>query len=876
MRRYCSELFLALVLCSPAFPTVAQEAVEPEPVETPGLDRDVDEITVTGTRSQVTDVQGEAAAITAFGMDDLDRSEIVNVDKLAFNVPSLHIGQAGNDSIITLRGISTENATVTGEPGLQFHVDGVNYARPSAARVAFFDLEGLQVHRGPQGVGGGKNATAGAIHVTTAKPNADFETRLDFQSGSYDHRRLRGSINLPITEYAQTRFAFIQEDRTGFQKNLQETVTTGITNREVRNDKDLYAMDADDLGFRGHLRLLPSDSLEALFGYNFYEQRGVGPGTEIQVLKPHGTCSSIHPEWAASIAAGFDGVPSQQPAFYRCRIQRGSANPFVFPPVLGIPEPALDNGTAARPHRVYKNRVSSQDNRFWGWTGTLNYGVPALPFLGETQLKSISSYQVAETFTDGDRDASELQVFWGPIDKATDQWSQELQWSGSLAEGLWDWNLSLFYLNEQSDSLTDVDVQFGSFERVFIEQEVESESHGLALQTAWHALDDLTFSLGGRYIKDIKKNALLRSNSPALQNILGSEVSSCNGPELENAIKPRFDPANPRPARPISIRDGTPECELTFRQLIGSLGAEWAPLERFDWWPTDETLLYANVSNGFKAGGFAAFEFGTFDPEKIWSFAIGAKNTFWDDRITLNLETFFYNYRDMQQVVVDGFSVRTDNGDAEMSGFEVEWEAEPIPGLRMNGMFSYLDTEFTEYVTFDPVDTRNNSNCNRNAIDSGNVIGQLECLITDFAGNELSRSPKFSYSIGMEYELFLGDYGVLIPRLQWYYQDDTFYRGFNRTPANTGRNAINVDPRLTVAKAGDGVVNDLQEAYHHTDVKLVWRSPADRFVVEAFVLNLEDQSVYQNVQIGSAILGNPGFAWYGAPRTYGFRVGFSY
>ena len=163
------------------------ESAEPAEIDSTGPERNapstVDEITVTGTQSSVTDVQAESQAITAFSMEELDRSNIVNVDQLAFNVPALHVGQQGANSIVTLRGISTENASPTGEAGVQFHVDGVNYGRPAAARVAFFDLEGLQVMRGPQGTRGGKNATAGWINVVTRKPSADFRDFGRFPGG---------------------------------------------------------------------------------------------------------------------------------------------------------------------------------------------------------------------------------------------------------------------------------------------------------------------------------------------------------------------------------------------------------------------------------------------------------------------------------------------------------------------------------------------------------------------------------------------------------------------------------------------------------------------------------------------------------------------
>ena len=71
-------------------------------------------------------------------------------------------------------------------------------------------------------------------------------------------------------------------------------------------------------------------------------------------------------------------------------------------------------------------------------------------------------------------------------------------------------------------------------------------------------------------------------------------------------------------------------------------------------------------------------------------------------------------------------------------------------------------------------------------------------------------------------------------------------------------------------------MNDLQPRYHQTDVKLIWKSPAEKWTVEAFVLNLENEIVYQNALIGPSIIGNPGLAWYGAPRTWGMRVGLRY
>ena len=810
---------------------------------------DVDEITVTGTQSDVTDIQSESQAISAFSMEDLDRSEIINVDKLAFNVPALHIGQIGAESIITLRGIGTENASITGEPGLQFHVDGVNYPRPSAARVAFFDLEGIQVLRGPQGFEGGKNATAGAIRVITRKPHADYEATGDFQWGKFNQRRVRAAVNVPLNEYVQTRVAMFREDRDGYQRNF------------LLSDDDQDAFDADDFGVRGHVRLIPSGRSwwvpEALASYNFFEQEGVGPAREFQVLPFHKECEG-------DFGPGLQ--ITQHPTFAACNGVQifNPDDPFGTSKFDHMP--AIDRGSAGTTNTLYANRLRNQDNKFWGWTGTLDWELPALPLLGETQLKSVTSYQVIDLASAGERDASDIDLFRGVTDTKTDTWYQELQWFGSTTERV-DWQLSLLFMREESDSIGDFIFKRASTEVIDIDQAVTNKSYGAALNTEWHLLDDVTMILGGRFTKDVKRDKLDRENPGGLGTQVGSRIAICSGAGT--------DILNNETGRPGSDgrHDGPlPECKKRYRQLTGQLRLEWDPLERFGDWPTNSSLFYASVSNGYKSGGFAAFEFGEYEPEHIWSFAGGAKNTFWDDRVTFNLESYYYSYRDLQLVVLDGLSVRTENADAEVWGWEMEWSAEPLPGLRLGGQLSYNDATFTDYVTFDPVDANNAQKCRTVRIQP---LSEFECLLTQFSGNNLSRAPEWTYTLSAEYDLFLGPYGNLTPRVQYYLQDDTWFRAFNRTPQNSGGGnceAIGL-PR---SKCGGSPVNDLQEGYHHTDIKLIWTSPAERWTAEAFVLNLEDNAVYQNVLIGSAVLGNPGFAWYGPPRTYGFRVGFRY
>jgi iron complex outermembrane receptor protein len=129
---------------------------------------------------------------------------------------------------------------------------------------------------------------------------------------------------------------------------------------------------------------------------------------------------------------------------------------------------------------------------------------------------------------------------------------------------------------------------------------------------------------------------------------------------------------------------------------------------------------------------------------------------------------------------------------------------------------------------------------------SGNFDG-----LDDYSGRELSRSPKMKTTFSGEYQIPLGRLGSLTPHVQYSWQDDTYFRVFNQD-------------------------FDVQKAFHKTDAKLIWDSPEQRWSAEVFVENIEDDAIKDFILIGSRLFSAPPLAWYGAPRFYGFRVGFRY
>jgi outer membrane receptor protein involved in Fe transport len=858
----------------------------PEPSAVPGLPPPgIEAIEVTGERLDSANVQDEAQAITAFSGADLDKASIVSVDSLQFNVPGLHVGQSGQAPIITLRGIGTENASLTGEPGVAFHVDGINMGRPAAARVAFFDLETLEVKRGPQGLLGGKNSTSGHINLISKKPIDEYEVTGDVLSGNYDRLRLRGSLNVPIGEYAASRIALYHEGRDGY-----------LDNKNLSDSDDPF--DVDEFGLRGHLKLHATDSLEWLMSYNYFKQDGSGPQGDIVPIYLDAPCRALSNSGATPPA--FTYMPSRAACYETQTHPQLTVPGVVTVPPRGYegktPQPVINfvdrdndgrfddvNGdgrvtsadrvqtgtffNAVYAHRpavedldprsVYADVQSGQQNRYWGWSTHLDWAAPSIPVLGESQVKLLGGFQQTENGFVQDFDGTSARMSGYEYEDVAHQYSAELQWSGaSFAENL-DWQMSLFYQHEQAARDLEVPNLISNLLNLRINQETNNKAYGAALHGGYQLTDSLRFNLGGRFIKDKKKNYLLRY-TPA--DSTESKFRGCEG-NLNTT---------PPPDRPL---DSNPDCSYLDREHMWGAGLEWRPFG-------DDHLLYTKIDRGAKSGGFRAGQVGEYKPERIWAYVTGTKSQFFDQRLTVNLEGFFYNYQDLQIVVIDGATLRTENTDARMYGWDLEASASPIEGSLISAVVSYLHTETIDYYSLDPANpdqfllARLAQRENAESLQADNVNVAYEDLLCpnpagsppqircgdfpgsvngldDYSGNTLSRAPEWKFTLTGEYEIPLGRFGAITPRVQYTWQDDAYFRAFNKD-------------------------FDFQEAYHLTDAKLIWTSPEQRWSAEIFVQNIEDEAAKQNILVGPSFLGSPPLAWYGPPRFYGLQVGFKY
>lgn len=163
-----------------------------EPVASEG------DIVVTATRDS-TLLSKTPIAMTAIAGEELVREGVTNPTQLAEKIPNVSIVR-GNGLQITIRGVTSTDGTEKGDPSAAFLVNGVYVARPQTQEVSFFDLERIEVLRGPQGTLYGRNTTAGLINLISARPKFDFGTRLDASYESYDHYTVTGVVNAPVID----------------------------------------------------------------------------------------------------------------------------------------------------------------------------------------------------------------------------------------------------------------------------------------------------------------------------------------------------------------------------------------------------------------------------------------------------------------------------------------------------------------------------------------------------------------------------------------------------------------------------------------------------------------------------------------------------
>ena len=482
---------------SPAHGVTSADSNE-EPETAPGASPDtafpdeaVEVIHVLGERGKAAKL--ETLSVTSFDQASLDELGIQDIDSLQQFVPSLHIGQVGTSAVITLRGIGFDNLTILGEPGVLFQIDGVPLSRPSSANAAFYDVENVEILRGPQGTQGGRNSTAGRIAISSARPVPDLEVFGDTQIGTASQIIQRAVLNVPIwDEYLMSRMSFIYQNRDGYQRNILP----------IYSDSKYWADDADEFAFRGQLLSQITDSFQVRGFANYSHQKGVGPAYK-----------TIGPLFRQALYCPDNGRRWGRPF---CPVSTLNGLPTVVNP--------------GDPRETTANVVGQLNDRQYGFTGHLNYDFPEIDEIGGISLGTIMSYQFTENRNgDGknffcfanpaepcavvnygiDLDATNSYISFVDTEQRADQNSFEV-WLESRDADVFSWKVGMFHLKETiyGDSLVGVvqspQTLADSFASAESRQRVVTDTKAGYGEIEYWLLDNLQLKTGIRYTRGSK------------------------------------------------------------------------------------------------------------------------------------------------------------------------------------------------------------------------------------------------------------------------------------------------------------------------------------------------------------------------------------
>jgi iron complex outermembrane recepter protein len=577
-------------------PALAQQAT-PQSTEAGGLS----EIIVTAQRREQ-NLQDAPLAVTAIGGDELAARGITSTVELGSSVPGLVLKPTTgtySSAAFFIRGIGQKSVFNTFDPGVGLYVDDVYMGRTAFGIRTIFDIDRVEVLRGPQGTLYGRNSSGGAIKIVTRQPDpSDTEFRAEVGVGNYERYIGQAGLNIPLGEDLAFRTSGSVEVQ---DKGFVRLTTLGGTG----NKADTYA-------WRGALR------------YN-----------------PGALDWTIAADWQKLDADGRYG---------------SSLTDGVAPNAAGIL-------TAARRYDRAELRASNSPIRAfnrgeeWGLSSNLSYEA------GAVTLRSITAYRDFDV--DLLLDANNGGLGFG-VSQSGDQFSQELQASGGAGDDRFKWVAGLYYFQESTDQTVDLDIIPISLALLNVRSQVKTDAYAAYAQGTFSVTPEVRFTLGGRYSSEKKKvdvRALGFGNAPAYTtaNLIAA-------------------------GRPVERDDD-----------------KFTPKVGLEYDASDDVLLYASYSKGFKGGGFQATagsvaDFVPFNPENVDAYEIGIKSELLDRRLRLNVAAYWNDYKDIQldTLLPSGSIVQLNVAGARVRGIEVEADAALTDSFRLFGFISYIDDEIRQ------------------------------------------------------------------------------------------------------------------------------------------------------------------------------------
>lgn len=439
-----------------------------------GNEQSLSEVIVTAQRREQR-LQDVPLAVTALSSGDMERLQIRDTIDVIQHIPNLignnNVG-LGSSNTYYIRGVGNTESIATQDVPVGTYVDDIYISRQNANNFGLFDVERIEVLRGPQGTLFGRNTTGGAINVIMKKPSSTLGGYLEAATGARDQLDFRGSIDIPLSERACTKFSAFRRNNDGYATQL----LTG----ERLNDLDSW-------GVRAAFRLLPSDGLTIDLTADLIDDEN------------------------ANLINRVDPTTGRR----------------VVP--VGITQGALE------PYFTGRKRFNKPGNeaRTWSSSANVQWELEAVTLNSITGYRRTRQLYFIDSVG---APPNPIATGVSPIlnDGTHEQWSQEFRATGSALNDNLDYVVGLYYLRE--DNETDLGTGVGSATgfRVSGDRTIENtlSTYAAYAQADYHFAERFTATLGLRYTKETKK-LRVQSNPGSQGPVFDSELIAAAGIPLE-------------------------------------------------------------------------------------------------------------------------------------------------------------------------------------------------------------------------------------------------------------------------------------------------------------------------------------------------------
>jgi outer membrane receptor protein involved in Fe transport len=806
-----------------------------------------------GVRAIETDVP---ESLTSFGAAEIEALGAQNVAELARIAPNVEVVRGGaTQASFFIRGVGLSDFNANAAGAVAILQDGVSLNSPALQLGQIFDVENVEVLHGPQSYGPDRNASAGAIVISSRRPTGDYAASIRSSLGLWDSdsedtfkgmiQDYEGALEFPLGEFAASRFAFRFHDADPYKTNgcgnapppADRAVRASVLDpgdASICGETSLNAIPIGSVSYipeglptrvgnehrwaaRGQLRFQPPESemdwLLNAHGSSLSEQSVLGQAIGTGPLAFAGT------GFGGATRVGYWEPDQKQEWEERCVDQpdcidnqeQRTAEAEAFGDTLASGRP-LDT----RPYRGDFDRVGLTTLDTWGGFLRGELGIGDMKFTTQT------AYDTYTRSRDSDADFTSEVIFEIDFDDAASQFWQEFRLQGELRDEPLRWDVGAYYLQEQLQS-HELTLSANTLGTILREYTQDTYSWAIWAGGAWDFLDDFTLEAGLRYNWEQKRFDYVRS-LPGL-----------------------VDPSPEGSIQSATWQAPTGEINLTYRF-------------------NQQASAYAKYSRGFKPGHFNATSARPVDnppaePEYLDAFEVGLGGSWFDERFSARAAAFYYLYENYQIFLftdapgnaapvlevlnaagANNYGIELDARLEPLAGWAPAW----LDGLVLGTRFGWLESRFLDF---------------QNIVDRRTANSPVPVPVTlDFTGNRLPNAPQYKVSGTAEWTFDLGRYGTLIPRYEFAWTDDVAF------DANNGQGSLNASGQSSLPDLAIG-----QPAFWLHNLRLAYRMPTGNVEFAVWARNLGN-AVYKTYAFDASEFTGLVINFVGPPRTIGFDV----